>query len=342
VGAELVRLLSQHPGVELGPVCARSAVGQRLADHFPHLAGLGELRFDAFEPERLASEVQLAFLALPHAASAQAAEPLLSAGLKVVDLSADFRLRSEALYQAHYGPPPHPCPERLEKAVYALPEFSKARREAIAGAQLLACPGCYPTATLLAALPLVELGLVRGPVIADCKSGVSGAGRSPKQSSLFCESGEQIAPYAVGSHRHSPEIAQELSLAAGSELGLIFTPHLTPMARGILATVYLELNDAGIAQAARAGGLQELYEQRYHGEAFVSVLPTGRFPGTGAVRGSNAAQISIVHHAESQRAIAMAAIDNLGKGAAGQAIQVMNINLGLPERTGLSNLGVFP
>ncbi len=341
-GAELLRLLGEHPQVASSRALARSEVGTPLCDLFPHFprksAGEGlvleDLAGPEATPEALSKTCDLVFLALPHATSAALAAPLLEAGLTVIDLSADFRLRDPAIYAQWYGE--HPHPGLIEGAVYGLPERY---RDEIREAKLIAGPGCYPTATLLAVLPLLEAGLIEGDLVADCKSGVSGAGRTPKVGTLFSEAGEQLSAYAVASHRHEPEIAQEASRAAGRELAVTFTPHLVPMSRGILATVYARTS--GEAPQGEAE-LRDLYRGYYRDAPFVDVLPEGHFPGTGSVRGSNRCAVGVTRHPRTDQVIAIAAIDNLVKGAAGQAIQCMNLRFGLDETAGLSTAGVFP
>lgn len=342
-GAELLRLLRAHPKITALGAFARSEVGKPVSEVFPNFPGqrgAGEaLVVEALEDpvstaERLAAKNDVVFLALPHATSAVLAAPLLEAGVVVIDLSADFRLRDLETYTEWYGE--HPHPELFDRAVYGLPERY---RDAIRSADLIACPGCYPTATVLSVLPLLEAGLVEGGLIADCKSGVSGAGRSPKVASLLSEAGEQLSAYGVAAHRHEPEIAQEASRAAGREVALTFTPHLVPMSRGILATVYLRTSGRAPGDEA---GLRRLYQERYAEEPFVEVLPAGRFPGTGSVRGSNRCSIGVTRHPRTGQVIAIAVIDNLIKGAAGQAIQCMNLRFGLEEATGLATAGVFP
>ncbi|MDF1564016.1 MAG: N-acetyl-gamma-glutamyl-phosphate reductase [Deltaproteobacteria bacterium] len=341
-GAELLRLLQSHPEVGHLRALARSETGKTVAELFPSFPGergAGALVLEPLgEPEAvaadLAGECDLVFLALPHATSAALAAPLHAAGLKVIDLSADFRLRDPDVYAGWYGE--HPCPELIPEAVYGLPERY---REALKEATLIAAPGCYPTATLLSILPLLEAGLVDGGIIADCKSGTSGAGRSPKVGTLLSEAGEQISAYGIAAHRHEPEIAQEAGHAAGHAIRVTFTPHLVPMSRGILATVYLGTTEEAPEDEE---GLRALYREHYRDEPFVEVLPAGRFPGTGSVRGSNRCAIGVTRHPRSGQVIAVSAIDNLIKGAAGQAIQCMNLCCGLPETAGLTPMGLLP
>jgi N-acetyl-gamma-glutamyl-phosphate reductase len=356
-GAEAVRLLAAHPRAKVTVVTGRADAGRPLAELYPHLGDAGAGVLEAFDAAEIARRADVALLGLPHAAAAEHGAALLEAGVKVIDLSADFRLRDAAVYAEWYGIE-HPAPALLDRAVYGLPERYRAR---IRNADLVASPGCYPTATLLAALPLVEEGLVGpGGIIADCKSGVTGAGRSPKVTSLFSEVGESLSAYGVGRHRHAPEIAQELAAAAAGDgargervddageaggarpsvaaVPLVFTPHLVPMARGILATVYLDLADDLDTDA-----LLERYRTRYADEPFVRIVDPARPPATGHVRGTNRCDVTVLRlPGMPMRAVAIAAIDNLVKGAAGQAIQSMNLRFGLPETMGLPTVGVFP
>lgn len=332
-GLELCRILAGHPAARLEMTTARADVGKPLRAVFPQLGPAGERELVAYDPDRVAEAADVVFLCLPHGAAAEKADELLERDRVVIDLSADFRLRDAATYAQWYGD--HPCPERLDEAVYGLPERY---RDELRRAQLVASPGCYPTATLLAVLPLLEAQLV-GPagIIADCKSGVTGAGRSPKVHTLLAEVGESVSAYGVGHHRHSPEIAQELARAAGHDVPLTFTPHLMPMARGILATVYIDVPEELDDEA-----LRELYQDRYRDEPFVELLPQGELPATGHVRGSNRCVVQVVRHPESRKVIALCAIDNLVKGAAGQAVQCMNLRFGLDEGASLETTGLFP
>ena len=333
-GAELIRILSSHPHVRLCALTGRADAGRPIREVFPQLGPrVGRVELEPYDAAEIARRADVAFLALPHNAAAAHAAELRERGLVVIDLSADFRLRDRATYERTYGP--HPCPERLSEAVYGLPERY---REEIARADLVAGPGCYPTATLLATLPLLEAGLVEGPVLADCKSGVTGAGRSPKVHTLLSEAGESFSPYAVATHRHEPEIAQELARAAGCEVSVVFTPHLVPMARGILSTCYLA---PASGKDPTTTDLLDLYRTRYAEEPFVEVLNEDALPATGHVRGSNRAQVTVRRHPAGP-ILAIAAIDNLVKGAAGQAVQCMNLRFGLEERAGLADVALFP
>jgi len=337
-GAELMRLLARHPGVEVVQVMAKRAAGQRVVDVFPHLAAV-DLAIEAFDPDAVAVRARLAFAALPHGESAPVVAALHERGVAVLDLSADFRLHDPAAWATWYGDAAHahPAGALVGQAVYGLPERHRA---AVRGARLVAVPGCYPTAAILAASPLLAAGLIESDgLVVDAKSGASGAGRSPSQATHFADVGEGVRPYKVGgTHRHTPEIEQELAIAAGRELRVLFTPHLVPMARGILACVYARPTDASRAADAYRAALVDAYA----GEPFVEVLAPGRLPDTAFVRGSNRAQVTAVFDLRSGLVLAMSAIDNLVKGAAGQAVQCMNLVLGLPETTGLDQLALFP
>ena len=343
-GAELIRLLAQHPLVSIAGLYARGNAGQPLGKVFPQfagIAGLGERMLEAFDDAQVAASARVAFCALPHGDSARAVAALIARGVTVLDLSADFRLRDPAAYASWYGSPErphHPAPGLLGQAVYGMVELYRAR---LPGARLVAVPGCYPTASILAIAPLLEAGLVSPEgLIVDAKSGVSGAGRGTSLGTHFSEIGEGLRPYKVaGTHRHTPEIEQELGvLAGGREVRLVFTPHLVPMTRGIVACVYATPTDASRPAAA----YQEAIARRWADEPFVTVLPPGHLPDTSFVRGSNRIHVAVAYDARAQRVLAMSAIDNLVKGASGQAIQCMNLVLGLPETTGLAAAGVFP
>ncbi len=338
-GAELLRLVHAHPEFELVYVAARETAGDRLGHAMPAtrgVSGLGDLAIESFDPAdaaRLAERLDVVFTALPHAASAQAGQALHDAGLVVVDLSADFRLRDLSAYEKWYGP--HPAPALLDKAVYGQPEWHQSELE---GARLIAAPGCYPTSATLALAPLLADQLVEhSPVIIDSKSGVSGAGKAPSQATHFPESAEGLRPYKTGgTHRHIPEIEQELSRAAGESVQVTFTPHLVPMSRSILTTAYARartgINAETCTDAAR----------RQYGAGLVTVLPVGTPPDTLFVRGSARAHVSYALDERTHMVVAMAAIDNLARGAAAQAIQALNIALGLPGARGLPEVALFP
>ncbi len=325
-GADLVRLALGHPHIEVAALAAGARAGAAMVSVWPHFAGYPLppiMAADAIDWSR----IDVVFGCLPHGASAT-----LLAGIEgpsIIDLSADFRLRSAATYAEWYGLP-HPAPELLSQAVYGLTEYARA---ALPGARLVACPGCYPTAALLALLPVVHLIDVSRITI-NAISGISGAGRAAKEANLFAELGESAAAYSVGNHRHMPEIEQELSAAAGTSATVAFTPHLVPMARGELLTITVEGAPAPELRAALAA--------RYETEPFVHLLPEGTAPSTRMVRGSNHAVLNVFADRVPGRAIIIAAIDNLVKGSSGQAIQNMNLMFGLPETTGLLAAPLFP
>jgi N-acetyl-gamma-glutamyl-phosphate reductase len=341
-GAELIRILSRHPGVRIAQVMAKRAAGQRVGDVFPHLAHAvpGDPPIEPFDPAAVAATSRVAFSALPHGDSADVVAALRAKNVIVLDLSADFRLRDPAIWAGWYADADHaahPAPTLLHDAVYGLPERHRA---ALRSAHLVAVPGCYATAAILAAAPLISAGLiVPDGIVIDAKSGASGAGRSPSPATHLPEAGEGIRAYKVGgTHRHTPEIEQELADAAGRELRVLFTPHLVPMSRGILACVYARPTDPGRDVDAYRAALATAYA----GEPFVDVLPPGRLPDTAHVRGSNRAQVTAVFDLRTGLVLAIAAIDNLVKGASGQAVQCMNLLLGLPEPQGLDQLALFP
>ena len=330
-GVELLRLLAGHPDAELTVITSRSEAGVPVADLFPNLRGSLELAFSVPDIAQL-SACDLVFFATPNGTAMTMVPQLLEAGVRVIDLAADFRLREADEWQQWYGMA-HACPETLQQAVYGLPEVNRA---AIAQARLVANPGCYPTAVQLGFLPLLEEGLVEsGHLIADAKSGVSGAGRKAATAALLCEASENFKAYAVPGHRHLPEIRQGLESAAGKPVGLTFVPHLTPMIRGIHATLYAQLIDAD-------RDLQALFEARYSDEPFVDVLPAGSHPETRTVRGANVCRIAIHRPQQGNTVVVLAVIDNLVKGAAGQALQNMNIMFGLNEGAGLSHVALLP
>jgi N-acetyl-gamma-glutamyl-phosphate reductase len=330
-GVELLRLLAAHPEVALTVITSRSEVGLPVAGLFPNLRGHVELAFSAPDSAALAV-CDVVFYATPNGVAMQTVPELLVAGVKVIDLAADFRLRDADEWTRWYGQP-HACPDLLDEAVYGLPEMN---REAIQSARLVANPGCYPTATQLGLLPLLEHGLVEpGRLIADCKSGLSGAGRKASVDALLCETSENFKAYGVPGHRHGPEIRQGLEMAAGGEVGLTFVPHLVPMIRGIHATLYATL-------VAIDSDLQTLYERRYTDEPFVDVLPAGSHPETRSIKGTNTCRIAIHRPGDGDIVVVLAVIDNLVKGAAGQAVQNMNILCGLPETAGLEGIALVP
>ena len=330
-GGELVRWLSRHPRVELAHLTAFREQGRPLADVFPNLRGFTTQTLNGTSWADMASDSDVVFLALLDGAAIEAAPTLLEAGARVVDLGADFRLKEPAAYLRWYGAE-HGAADLLGEAVYGLPE---ANREAVRSARLVANPGCYPTAAALALLPLVATGLVKGPVIVDAKSGVSGAGRNPSAATHFAEVNENVRPYKLGEHRHGPEMEQTLALA-GTPVSIYFAPHLAPMTRGILATCYAPLTGELPLEE-----LLSLYQDAYRDEPFVRVLDT-ELPQTKATLGSNFCDIAVRVDPERRLAVAVAAIDNLVKGAAGQAIQNMNLMFGFPETEGLWAPAIYP
>jgi N-acetyl-gamma-glutamyl-phosphate reductase len=337
-GEELVRLLLSHPHVELTAVTSRQYAGQSLAQVFPKFANhprAKELRFSEPKAELLAKQAQIIFLALPHGVAAEFAVPLLQLGCQVIDLSADFRLKSAAVYKDFYAHD-HPAPDLLAQAVYGLPEIHRAE---ITNASLIASPGCYPTSVLLPTIPLLKAGLIKPTgIIADSLSGVSGAGRKVEQEFLFVECNESMRPYGIPKHRHLSEIEQELSLAAGTEVTIQFTPHLIPINRGILTTLYLapaaHFGD-GSGMKALGEKLSACYQQAYGNEPFIRLLEGKSLPDTKNVVGTNVIEIAWRLDPRTGRLIVMSAEDNLVKGASGQAVQCLNIMCGFPETAGL-------
>jgi N-acetyl-gamma-glutamyl-phosphate reductase len=331
-GVELLRILALHTQVEVAVVTSRADAGVRVDVVYPSLRGYCDVVFCVPELETLRL-CDVVFFATPNGTAMLMAKQLLALGIKVIDLSADFRLKDAKEWSHWYGME-HASPELLAEAVYGLPEVN---RKAIRQANLVACPGCYPTAVQLGFLPLLENNLINvDHLIADVKSGVSGAGRKAELSSLMSETGESFKAYGVSGHRHLPEIRQELTLAAKQQVGLTFVPHLTPMIRGIHATMYGQLSGATLAD------IQALYEQRYDNEPFVEILPRGSHPDTRNVRGSNQCQISIHQPQGAQTIVVLSVIDNLVKGAAGQAVQNMNLIFGLKEDLGLRVIALYP
>lgn len=330
-GTELLRLLARHPMADVQVLTSRQEAGKRADALFPALRGFCEAVFEAPTVERLA-QCDLVFFATPHGTALQMAPELLARGVKVVDLSADFRLRDPAAYRQWYGHE-HTALDALAEAAYGIPEL---HREAVRQARLTAGPGCYPTAVQLALAPLLEAGVIetRG-IVADCKSGVSGAGREAKIGSLFSEVAESFKAYGVSGHRHLPEIQQGLAWAAKSPVGITFVPHLVPMNRGIHATVYARLKQPGL-------DLHALFARRYAQEPFVDVLPVGDHPETRSVRGGNVCRLSPHLAPDGETVVVLSVIDNLVKGAAGQAVQCFNLMCGQPETLGLVAPGLAP
>ena len=323
-GAELLRLLAQHKGVDVAVVTSRQEAGKPVTALYPHLRGHTDAVFEEPSIDRLAA-CEAVFFATPHGTSMAIAPALLEKGVRIVDLSADFRLKDRASWERWYQHA-HAAPELLESAVYGLPEVD---RFAIASAKLVAAPGCYPTSVQLGFLPLLEAGVIETTgLVADCKSGVSGAGRELKLGSLFCEATDSFKAYGVSGHRHQPEIEQGLATIAGEPVGVTFVPHLVPMTRGIHATLYARLKDPD-------ADVQRLFELRYQGEPFVDVLPAGEHPETRGVRGANTCRLAVHRAPDRRTVIVLSVIDNLVKGASGQALQCFNLMFGFPEVQGL-------
>lgn len=323
-GAELLRLLAQHGQAEVTVLTSRQEAGKRADAMFPHLRGFTDLKFSAPDPAAL-SQCDAVFFATPHGTAMQMAPALVEAGVKVIDLSADFRLRDPAVFKSWYQIE-HSAPELLREAVYGLPEV---HREAIRKARIVANPGCYPTSVQLGLLPLLEAGVIDAQgLVADCKSGTSGAGREAKLGSLFCEVADSFKAYGVSGHRHSPEILQGLADIARHDVGLTFVPHLLPQIRGIHATIYARLKRDDV-------DLQQLFVRRYQSEPFVDVAPAGDHPDTRGVRGANTCRIAVHLAPDRRTVIVLSVIDNLVKGASGQAVQNLNLMFGLDERLGL-------
>lgn len=332
-GVELLRLLTLHPQVELTVITSRGDAGTLVADMFPSLRGYVTLTFSDPATANL-SACDVVFFATPHGVAMNQAESLIAAGVKIIDLAADFRLQDTTVFEQWYKMP-HACPDVLKQAVYGLPELF---RQEIQQAQVIGNPGCYPTTVLLGLAPLLEKGYIdfSAPIIADAKSGVSGAGRKAEVSTLFSEASDSMKAYGVAGHRHHPEIVAQLNLLAKAQLDFIFVPHLIPMIRGMLSTLYVKLT-----ASAQGVDLQALYETRYADEYFVDVLPPGRLPDTRSVRGANHLRIALQPQASGYLTLVVVQ-DNLVKGAAGQAVQNMNIMMGFDEKMGLQVLPLLP
>ncbi|NMC28167.1 MAG: N-acetyl-gamma-glutamyl-phosphate reductase [Syntrophomonadaceae bacterium] len=332
--AELVRIIAGHEDLQTVAVTSTDNIGKGLAEVYPHLRAFTDLKCEATDVEVLKRRCDAVFLALPHGLSVPLVKELAGAGVRCVDLGADFRLKDSRIYEEYYELV-HPAPEMLDQAVYGLPEIY---REQIKNTQVVANPGCYPTSAILPLVPLLAAGLIepRG-IIVDSKSGVSGAGKALKAGSHFCEVNEGFRAYGIGNHRHGPEIAQELGFAAGVPVDMVFTPHLVPMNRGILSTCYCQLRDG-----ATPGQVREALEAKYAGEFFVDVLPENIFPHTKWVYGSNLVQIGIHVDQACGRVILVSALDNLCKGASGQAVQNLNLMLGIEESKALRFAGIHP
>jgi len=333
-GVELARILSTHPDCELTVATSRQYAGKPLSSVFPSLRKRVDLLCENPDPKTLLKKADFFFTAVPHKTAMEIVPALLAAGKKVVDLSADFRIRDARVYEQWYQP--HSCPELLERAVYGLPELY---RDSIRDTDLVANPGCYPTSVTLGLAPLLKNRIIKPEtLIIDSKSGTSGAGRSASVGTLFCEVTDGFRAYKVGgTHRHIPEMEQELARLAGQEITISFTPHLLPISRGILSTMYAELNGKTSLDAIR-----ELYAAQYDSEPFVRLCGPGEVPATQHVRGSNCCDIGIQIDERTGRIIVLAAIDNIAKGASGQAVQNMNLMMGFSETTGLMGAPFFP
>ncbi|KXW59136.1 N-acetyl-gamma-glutamyl-phosphate reductase [Ferrovum myxofaciens] len=331
-GVELLRLVAQHPEMKLSVITSRKEAGQKVADLFPSLRGHVDMAFS--DPARVTTliDCELVFFATPNGVAMEQVRELLEAGVRVIDLAADFRLKDVAEWESWYAQT-HACPDLLEGAVYGLPEVN---RDSIRSANLVANPGCYPTAVQLGFLPLVETGVVDlNYLVADVKSGASGAGRKAEVPLLLAEVGDNFKAYGVPGHRHLPEIRQGLRLGAGREVGLTFVPHLLPMIRGIHATLYARLTRRDV-------DLQALFEARYANEPFVDILPPGSHPETRSVRASNHCRIAVHRPQEGEMVVVLVVIDNLVKGAAGQAVQNANLMFDWPETLGLTQVPILP
>ena len=331
-GSELLRLLSRHPRVTVTTITSRAEAGRKVADLFPSLRGRCDLVFSDPEGEGALQGCDVVMSATPNGIAMTHAPRLLAEGVRVIDIAADFRISDVAVWEQWYGMK-HACPGLVAEAVYGLPEYNRA---AIRKARLVANPGCYPTAVQLGFLPLVENGLVDlSSLMASAVSGTSGAGRGAHVPMLLAEAAESVKAYAVGGHRHQPEIAQGLAQMAGQSVEFVFVPHLVPMIRGIHATLYARLKDPSV-------DLQALYEMRYRDEPFVDVLPAGGHPETRTVRGTNLCRIAVHRPKGTDKVVVLSAIDNLTKGASGQAVQNLNLMCGFKETEGLDDIALFP
>jgi len=329
-GVELLRLLAQHPQCEIAAITSRKEAGTGVAEMFPNLRGRVGLKFS--DPDKAGlKDCDLVFFATPNGVAMEQARALVDGGVRIIDIAADFRIQDIAVWEQWYGVK-HACPELVAEAVYGLPEVNRGK---IREARIVANPGCYPTAVQLGMLPLIEAGAVDlDHLIADAKSGVSGAGRKAEVHNLLAEASDNFKAYGVSGHRHHPEITQGLMRAAGRPVNLVFVPHLVPMIRGIHATLY--------ARLTRKLDLQALFEKRYAEEAFVDVMPAGSQPDTRSVRGANFCRVAVHQPSGGDIAVVLSVIDNLVKGASGQAVQNMNIMFGLPESAGLEQLALIP
>jgi len=336
-GVELIRLLSNHPEVEITAVTSEQSAGKKISSVFPSLTNIFDKTLEPLDADLIAKKADLIFTALPHQKAMEVVPHFLKAGKKVIDLSADFRIKDASVFEAWYGV--HKAPEYLKEAVYGLPEL---HREEIKKSQLVANPGCYPTSAILALAPVMRNYIDLSSIIIDSKSGVSGAGRSVTQDTHFPEANEGFKAYKIAEHRHTPEIEQELSMLAGSEVRISFTPHLLPINRGILSTIYASVKNQLPEALNDEYYFSEIYKNYYDKELFVRICSEGAFPNINNVRGSNFCDIGVKFDKRTGRIIVISAIDNLVKGASGQAVQNMNIMYGFPEDTALKGLPFFP
>jgi N-acetyl-gamma-glutamyl-phosphate reductase len=333
-GAELLRILATHPEVKITTVTSQRSAGKKVSDLFPHLYAYENLVYEPLDRKKILSKADLFFMALPHAASQEAVDFFVRHGKKVIDLSADYRLKDVKTYEEWYKVP-HRFPGTLKNTVYGLPEL---HRKKIAKARVVANPGCYPTGAIIGLFPAVKNGLIKtDSIVVDSKSGTTGAGRQSDVSFSFCEVNEGFKAYSVTVHRHTPEIEQELSWVLGKGVKVNFTPHLLPIDRGILTTIYAKLS-----KKVEAGEVHKLYSKVYEKEPFTRVLSPGKFPNVKYVRSTNMCDLGIALNRRTGTLIIVTAIDNLQKGASGQAVHNMNIMMGFDERTGLGTYGLFP
>lgn len=333
-GAELLRILAVHPHVKVTAVTSEKSPGKKVTDLFPYLSLYKDLAYEVLDREKILSKAELFFMALPHAASQEAVDFFLAQGKRVIDLSADYRLKHAKTYEEWYKVP-HRFPGTLKKAVYGLPELY---RKKIAKSHIIANPGCYPTGAIIGLYPAVKKGFIHSDtIVIDSKSGTSGAGRQSDVAFSFCEVNEGFKAYSIGSHRHTPEIEQELSIAAGREIRVNFTPHLVPLDRGILTTIYAKL-----IESLDVREIHHAYALLYGREPFTEVLPLGKFPNVKNVRGTNLCHVGITVNKRTNTLIVVTAIDNLVKGASGQAVHNMNIMMGFDEEAGLRAVALSP
>lgn len=334
-GVELLRLLASHPNVDLQAITSRSEAGMPVAAMFPNLRGHVDLRFQTPDDAGL-QQCDVVFFATPHGVAMNQARELLDSGVRIIDLAADFRLQDTAVFERWYKMQ-HSCPDILRQSAYGLPELN---RDAIRDARVVGNPGCYPTTVLLGLAPLFQQGRALADdsrIIADCKSGVSGAGRKAEVATLFAEASDNFKAYGLPGHRHHPEISEHLQRVAGRSVDLLFVPHLVPMIRGMFSTLYVRINPDALET-----DFQEVFERYYADEPFVDVMPAGSSPETRSVRGANTLRIAVHRPGDGDQLIVLVTQDNLVKGASGQAVQNMNLMFGLPETTGLSQVALLP